>query len=84
MRSVFSRGVSPLAILNLTVADLNWRVVVGWSSVQPAQQFNSQYDNTGFGDQGGPSVKSRLTNLIGAVRTLLRSKFIVSVIPAWR
>ncbi|CAE7103081.1 unnamed protein product [Rhizoctonia solani] len=52
-------------------------IQVGWSSVgpQPGQQYN-QYDRTGFGE-GGSEVKSKMINLIGAVRTLLRIPLII-------
>lgn len=68
------------SVLALNVLMRRSCVLVGWSSAgnQPGQQFAGQYDNTGFGDQGGPGVKSRLINLIGAVRTLLRSEFTFS------
>ncbi|KAF8605361.1 Yos1-like protein [Ceratobasidium sp. AG-I] len=65
--------INAIAVLN----EERFLARIGWSSLQPAQQFNAQYDNTGFGDQGGPGVKSRLINLISAVRTLLRIPLIV-------
>ncbi|CAE6531418.1 unnamed protein product [Rhizoctonia solani] len=50
---------------------------IGWSSVgpQPGQQYN-QYDRTGYGE-GGSEVKSKMINLIGAVRTLMRIPLII-------
>jgi len=42
---------------------------IGWSSTQPVAP---SYDQSGFGEQGLPSVKARLINLISAVRTLMR------------
>ncbi|QRV72916.1 transporter protein YOS1 [Ceratobasidium sp. AG-Ba] len=67
--------INAVAILN----EERFLARIGWSSAgyQPGQQFAGQYDNTGFGDQGGPGVKSRLINLIGAVRTLLRIPLII-------
>ncbi|CAE6539708.1 unnamed protein product, partial [Rhizoctonia solani] len=62
--------INAVAILN----EERFLARIGWSSVgpQPGQQYN-QYDRTGYGE-GGSEVKSKLINLIGAVRTLLRSK----------
>lgn len=75
-----ARSEYPPQWLDLVAANIFWCTKVGWSSLQPAQQFNAQYDNTGFGDQGGPGVKSRLINLISAVRTLLRSESVALIV----
>ncbi|CAE6506499.1 unnamed protein product [Rhizoctonia solani] len=65
--------INAIAILN----EERFLARIGWSSVgpQPGQQYN-QYDRTGYGE-GGSEVKSKLINLIGAVRTLLRIKWTV-------
>ncbi|KAJ1308997.1 hypothetical protein OPQ81_004679 [Rhizoctonia solani] len=64
--------INAIAVLN----EERFLARIGWSSVGPqAQQYN-QYDRTGYGE-GGSEVKSKLINLIGAVRTLLRIPLIV-------
>lgn len=67
--------INAIAILN----EERFLARIGWSSAgqQPGQQYNVQYDSTGYGDQGGTGVKSKLINLIGAVRTLLRIPLII-------
>lgn len=57
---------------------------VGWSTQQPqmgSQGFTQPYD-AGYGGagsgQGDLTVKMKLVNLIGAVRTLMRSECLVS------
>lgn len=52
--------------------------LVGWSSTQPAANINANfhqpYDQTGYSAaQPDIGVKGRMINLIGAVRTLMRS-----------
>lgn len=44
---------------------------VGWSSSAAHQQSQLQFQDPSFGE--GPGVKARMINLIGAVRTLMRS-----------
>ncbi|CEL59883.1 Protein transport protein YOS1 OS=Saccharomyces cerevisiae (strain ATCC 204508 / S288c) GN=YOS1 PE=1 SV=1 [Rhizoctonia solani AG-1 IB] len=65
--------INAIAILN----EERFLARIGWSSVgqQPGQQY-TQYDRTGYGE-GGSEVKSKLINLIGAVRTLLRIPLII-------
>ncbi|CAE6456109.1 unnamed protein product [Rhizoctonia solani] len=65
--------INAVAVLN----EERFLARIGWSSVgqQPGQQY-SQYDRTGYGE-GGSDVKSKMINLIGAVRTLLRIPLIV-------
>lgn len=51
--------------------------IVGWSSTQPSNTntaFHPSYDQPGYGvAQPDIGVKARMINLIGAVRTLMRS-----------
>lgn len=50
-------------------------LAVGWSSSQPQNNAGyNQYDQTGYGNPGEVSMKSKLIDLISAVRTLMRSK----------
>ncbi|KAG2056436.1 Yos1-like protein [Suillus hirtellus] len=53
---------------------------IGWSSVQNpnAAGFQPPYDQSGYGytQQQDAGVKVRLINLISAVRTLMRSKWL--------
>lgn len=55
---------------------------VGWSSAQPPavtqsynQAYGQPYEQGGDGDAG---VKSRMINLISAVRTLMRSAYLIA------
>lgn len=52
------------------------RCKVGWSHLALQQAQFQQYNvDPGFiGSQEGPGVKARLINLIGAVRTVMRSE----------
>ncbi|CAE6505649.1 unnamed protein product [Rhizoctonia solani] len=64
--------INAIAILN----EERFLTRIGWSSVGPQPGQYNQYDRTGYGE-GGSEVKSKLINLIGAVRTLLRIPLIV-------
>lgn len=65
-------------------------VTVGWSTQQPqvgsqgfAQPYDAGYGGAGAGGGGGQgdlTVKMKLVNLIGAVRTLMRSEFLIIIV----
>ncbi|KDQ15387.1 hypothetical protein BOTBODRAFT_158205 [Botryobasidium botryosum FD-172 SS1] len=61
--------VNAIAVLN----EERFLARIGWSSTHPA----NQYEQPGFGEPGGPGVKARIINLIGAVRTLMRIPLIL-------
>ncbi|KAK6198123.1 Yos1-like protein [Scheffersomyces amazonensis] len=52
---------------------------IGWGSSATNSNLQPQYQqfNTGYDANEGSSVKTRLVNLIGAVRTLMRIPLIV-------
>lgn len=63
--------INAMAILN----EDRFLARIGWASTQPPNMnaFHQPYDQTGYGvAQSDASVKVRLINLIGAVRTLMR------------
>jgi len=64
--------INAMAILN----EERFLARIGWASTQPPNAnaaFHQPYDQTGYGvTQPDVSVKLRLINLIGAVRTLMR------------
>jgi len=64
--------INAMAILN----EERFLARIGWSSTQPANMnaaFHQPYDQTSYSvAQPDISVKVRLINLIGAVRTLMR------------
>ncbi|KAF8341431.1 Yos1-like protein [Cantharellus anzutake] len=67
----------PLLLTN-AVAILNeerFLAPIGWSTVQ---QPVATYDQGGFGDPQGDTIKARLIALISAVRTLLRFPLILA------
>lgn len=47
------------------------RATVGWSTTQ----LPSGYDQSGYGEQNGEGIKTRLIVLVSAVRTLLRGGY---------
>lgn len=55
---------------------------VGWSSAQaqPANPYGQPYDQAAYPGAQDVGVKGRLINLISAVRTLMRSEFILHVL----
>jgi len=67
--------VNALAVLN----EERFLARIGWGSGQAQaaaaaynQPYAQGYDQTGYGGQQDVSVKARIINLIGAVRTLMR------------
>ncbi|KZP00187.1 Yos1-like protein [Calocera viscosa TUFC12733] len=65
--------VNAIAILN----EERFLARIGLSTQSQGQAYNTGFDQA-YGDQGGgPSVRTQLVNLIGAVRTLLRLPLII-------
>ena len=76
-----SQSFYPLPPLSLLQSQtltrpVSLRSLVGWSHSAVQQAQFQQYADPGFGGglQEGPGVKARLVNLIGAVRTVMRSR----------
>ncbi|KAF9451716.1 Yos1-like protein [Macrolepiota fuliginosa MF-IS2] len=67
--------INAIAILN----EERFLARIGWVSVTPAQTqsaYNQGYDQAGYGNQD-IGVKTRLIDLISAVRTLMRIPLII-------